>query len=301
METSPETLDTFPNRIRPSLSGRMAQGLAAIWRVGPGRYGGIIVGLMLVTAMICPWLAPYDPLEQDIVHRFAGPSYTHWLGTDYLGRDLLSRLLYGCRIAMVVALGASTLSAVVGTLLGVAAGYREGSKLDYCVIFIFDVIRSFPQIILALAIVAVMGSSLFNMIMALGFTVIPFYGRIARAQTLSVKESDFIQAAEAMGVGKLRIIFRHILPNILSPLLICMGMDMVNMIIYESGLSFLGLGVIPPDASWGIMLSNGFKYIGTSIWMILWPGAALALAMIGFSLFSEGMRTALDPKRRLRG
>ena len=286
--------------IRKPWLSRVGQGAKAIWRIKAGRYGAIIVFILMISAVGCSWLAPYSPLKQDIIHRFASPSISHWLGTDYLGRDLLSRLLYGCRIAMIVAFGASAISAVIGTVLGVLAGYKEGGKLDYIVIFIFDVIRSFPQIILALAIVAVLGSSLVNMIFALGFTVIPFYGRIARAQTLSAKESDYIKAAEALGVGQLRIIFKHILPNILPPLLICMGMDMVNMIIYESGLSFLGLGVRPPDASWGVMLSSGFKYIGTSPWMILWPGLALAVAMIGFSLLSEGMRVALDPQRRQR-
>jgi peptide/nickel transport system permease protein/oligopeptide transport system permease protein len=222
------------------------------------------------------------------------------LGTDYLGRDLLSRIIYGCRIAVMVAFGAVTLSSIVGVFLGVTSGYNEGKKIDYFIIWLFDIVRSFPQIILALAIVAVLGPSLFNVVAALAFTAFPFYGRVARAQTLSVKEADYVKAAEAMGLKRLKIILRHITPNIMAPVIVCLGMDMATMIVWESGLSFLGLGVKPPTASWGIMLRNGYKYIQISPWMVLWPALAIALAMIAFSLFSEGLRVALDPKERER-
>jgi peptide/nickel transport system permease protein/oligopeptide transport system permease protein len=234
------------------------------------------------------------------MHRFAGPSLDHFLGTDYLGRDIFSRIIYGCRIAVLVAFGTVTISSIVGVFLGVVSGYNEGKKLDYFIIWLFDIVRSFPQIILALAIVAVLGPSLFNVVIALAFTAFPFYGRVARAQTLSVKEADYVKAAEAMGLKPLKIILRHITPNIMAPVIVCLGMDMATMIVWESGLSFLGLGVRPPTASWGIMLRNGYKYIQTSPWMILWPALAIALAMIAFSLFSEGLRVALDPKERER-
>jgi len=256
--------------------------------------------MMLVTAILGPFVFPIDPNEQDIVNRFAGPSASHLLGTDYLGRDLLARLIYGCRIAMLVAFGSISLSAIVGVILGVSSGYLEGSKLDYATILIFDVVRSFPQVVLALAIVAVLGCSMLNLILALAFTVFPFYGRIARAQTLSVKESDYVKAAEVMGLSRMKIIFRHIVPNILAPVIVCLGMDLATIIIYEAGLSFLGLGVRPPTASWGIMLKNGYKYIETAPWMIIWPAVAISLSMIAFSLFSEGLRAALDPKERQR-
>ena len=272
----------------------------AISRVRGARLGGLFVLLMIVFAIFAPMIAPMDPNKQDIIHRFAGPSLNHWLGTDYLGRDLLSRIIFGCRIAVLVSFGAVTLSAVIGVILGVISGYKEGGKLDYAIILIFDVVRSFPQVILALAIVAVLGPSLLNLILALGLTCFPFFGRVARAQTLSVRESDYVKAAEALGLSRARIIFRHITPNILTPVIVCVGMDMATMIIYEAGLSFLGLGVKPPTASWGIMLRNGYKYIQTSSWMILWPALAIALAMIAFSLFSEGLRVAFDPKERVR-
>ncbi len=274
--------------------------LRSVVKVKGGLWGGIFVGIMLVCAIGAQWISPSDPNAQDIVHRFAGPSLKHFLGTDYLGRDILSRIIYGCRIAVMVAFGAVTLSAIVGVFLGVMGGYNEGKKIDYFIIWLFDIVRSFPQIILALAIVAVLGPSLLNVVFALAFTAFPFYGRLARAKTLSVKEADYVKAAEAMGLKRIKIILRHITPNILAPVIVCLGMDMATMIIWESGLSFLGLGVRPPTASWGIMLRNGYKYILTSPLMILWPSVAIAVAMVAFSLFSEGLRVALDPKERER-
>lgn len=272
----------------------------AIIKVKGGLLGMIFIFIMLSCALCAQWLSSYDPNAQNILQRFAGPEAAHFLGTDYLGRDILSRIIYGCRIAVLVAFGSVTISSIVGVFLGVMAGYNEGKKFDYFIIWLFDIVRSFPQIILALAIVAVLGPSLVNVVVALAFTAFPFYGRIARAQTLSVKEADYVKAAEAMGQKPLTIILKHITPNIMAPVIVCLGMDMATMIIWESGLSFLGLGVRPPTASWGIMLRNGYKYIQVSPWMILWPALSIAFAMIAFSLFSEGLRVALDPKERER-
>ncbi len=286
---------------RRPLRVTLADTTKAVLRTRGGCWvGTVLVVIMVATAIFGPLVLPIDPNEQNIANRFAGPSLSHLLGTDYLGRDLFARLVYGCRIAMSVAFGSTSLSAIGGVILGVSSGYLEGSKFDYATILVFDVVRSFPQVVLALAIVAVLGCSMLNLILALAFTVFPFYGRIARAQTLSVKESDYVKAAEAMGLGRMKIIFRHIVPNILVPVIVCLGMDLATIIIYEAGLSFLGLGVRPPTASWGIMLRNGYKYIETSPWMIVWPAVAISLSMIAFSLFSEGLRVALDPKERQR-
>jgi len=287
-------------RAKRSLPEKIWANIEAIFRVRNARWASVFIGVMLICAIFAPWISPEDPYAQDILHRFAGPSAGHWLGTDYLGRDLLSRLIYGCRVAVLVSFGSVMLSAAVGTVLGVIAGYHEGGKLDYAILLLFDVVRAFPQVILALAIVAALGPSLLNLILALAITCFPFFGRIARAQTLLMKEADFVKAAEALGLGTRRIIFKHIIPNILAPIIVCVGMDMATMIVYEAGLSFLGLGVRPPNASWGIMLRNGYKYIQTTPWMILWPALAIAGAMIAFSMFSEGMRIALDPKERDR-
>ncbi len=263
-----------------------------------GLFGIIFITSMILTAVFAAFISPFDPNEQDIINRFSGPTLDHFMGTDYLGRDILSRIIYGCRIAVLVSFGSVSLSAFVGVIMGVMAGYKEGSKFDYFIILVFDVVISFPQVILALAIIAVLGPSLFNLIVALAVTSFPFYGRIARAQTLSVKESDFVKAAEALGLKKRRIVFKHIIPNIMTPVIVCLGMDMATMIIYEAGLSFLGLGVKPPTASWGIMLQNGYKYIMTSPWMIFWPALAIALTMVAFALFSDGFRKSLNPKER---
>jgi len=286
--------------LKPSMMERIKGGYKAITKSRGGVVGLSLVGLMVLCALFAPYISPFGPDVQDIMGRFSGPTAKHFLGTDYLGRDILSRLIYGCRIAVLVSFGAVTMSAIVGVIIGVAAGYGEGTKLDYAVILLFDIVLSFPQVILALAIIAVLGTSLFNLIIALAVTAFPFYGRIARAQTLSVKESDYVKACEALGVGHIRIIFRHIIPNILTPIIVCVGMDMATMIVYEAGLSFLGLGVKPPTASWGIMLQNGYKYIMTSPWMIFWPSLAIALAMVAFTLLSEGLRVAFDPKERKR-
>ncbi len=304
MNTTPSKTNLTQMSSQRSLTPRWTETIVmafqSVAKVKGGLIGAVFISIMLLCALCAQWISPYDPNAQNIIQRFAGPGASHLLGTDYLGRDILSRLIYGCRIAVMVAFGSVTLSSVVGVFLGVMAGYNEGKKFDYFIIWLFDIVRSFPQIILALAIVAVMGPSLVNVVVALAFTAFPFYGRIARAQTLSVKEADYVKAAEAMGQKPLTIITKHITPNIMAPVIVCLGMDMATMIIWESGLSFLGLGVRPPTASWGIMLRNGYKYIQVSPWMILWPALAIALSMIAFSLFSEGLRVALDPKERER-
>ena len=263
-----------------------------------GQIGSAFIIVMVVCAIFSPWVAPFDPYEQDILNRFASPSLTHLLGTDYLGRDILSRIIYGSRIAVMVSFGSVCFSAIIGVILGVVGGYKEGRKLDYAIILVFDIVRSFPQLILALALVAVIGPSVRNLILALALTAFPFYGRLARAETLSVKEEDYVKAAKALGATNIQIIFKHIIPNTLSPVIVTGGMDLATMIMYEASLSFLGLGVRPPTASWGIMLRNGLTYIHASSWMIIWPALAIAIAMIGFSLFAESLRIALNPKER---
>lgn len=300
MNTTPSKTISGRMSLTPRWTETISMAFKAVVKVKGGLLGAVFISIMLLCAFCAQWISPHDPNAQKILERFASPGLTHLLGTDYLGRDILSRLIYGCRIAVLVAFGSVTLSSIVGVFLGVIAGYNEGKKFDYFIIWLFDIVRSFPQIILALAIVAVLGPSLTNVVVALAFTAFPFYGRVARAQTLSVKEADYIKAAEAMGQKPLTIILKHITPNIMAPVIVCLGMDMATMIIWESGLSFLGLGVRPPTASWGIMLRNGYKYIQVSPWMILWPALAIAFAMIAFSLFSEGLRVALDPKERER-
>jgi len=276
---------------------KMTQILRAIGQQPRGLIGAFIIAIMLICALFSPWIAPFDPYEQDIANRFAGPSLKHLLGTDYLGRDVLSRIIYGARIAAIVSIGSVGIAIIVGVLLGAIAAYK-GGVVDYIILLIFDVIRSFPSIILILVLVAVLGPSIINVVFVLAFTLFPSYGRITRAQTLSVKEEDYTEAAKSLGAKTGRIILNHILPNVLTPNIVTGGMDLATMIMWESGLSFLGLGVRPPTASWGIMLRQGYTYILTSPWMIVWPSIVLATTMLGCSLFAESLRVALNPKER---
>ncbi len=276
---------------------KIAQTIRAFMREPRGLIGVSILAVILVCALFSPWLAPFDPNEQDIANRFAGPSPQHLLGTDYVGRDILSRLIYGARVAAVVSIGSVGIAVLVGVPLGAVAALN-GGMIDYLVILIFDVIRSFPSVIMILVLAAIVGPSLLNIILILAFTSFPAYGRVARAQALSLKEEEYITAARSLGATTSRILLSHITPNILSPIIVLAGMDLAVMIMWESALSFLGLGVQPPTASWGIMLKQGYTYIETAPLMIVWPAIVLITTMLGSSLFAEALRVALNPRER---
>jgi peptide/nickel transport system permease protein/oligopeptide transport system permease protein len=276
---------------------KIAQTIRAFLREPRGIIGVSIIAVILLCALSAPWIAPFDPNEQDIANRFAGPSPEHLLGTDYVGRDILSRLIYGARVAGVVSTGSVGIAVLVGVPLGAMAAFN-GGMVDYIVILIFDVIRSFPSVIMILVLAAIVGPSLLNIILILAFTSFPAYGRVARAQTLSLKEEEYITAARSLGATPGRILLSHITPNILSPIIVLAGMDLAVMIMWESALSFLGLGVQPPTASWGIMLKQGYTYIETAPLMIIWPAIVLITTMLGCSLFAEALRVALNPRER---
>jgi peptide/nickel transport system permease protein/oligopeptide transport system permease protein len=276
---------------------KIAQIIRAFRRQPRGVIGASIIAVIFVCALFSPWIAPFDPNEQDIANRFAGSSPEHLLGTDYIGRDILSRLIYGARVAAVVSIGSIGIAVLVGVPLGAVAAYNGGA-VDYIVILIFDVIRSFPSVIMILVLAAIFGPSLLNIILILAFTSFPAYGRVARAQTLSVKEEEYIIGARSLGATTGRILLSHITPNILSPIIVLAGMDLAVMIMWESALSFLGLGVQPPTASWGIMLKQGYTYIETAPLMIIWPAIVLITTMLGCSLFAEALRVALNPMER---
>lgn len=279
---------------------KIAEIIRAIRREPRGLIGVAIIAIILASALFAPWIAPYDPNEQDIPSRFGGPSQEHLLGTDYVGRDVLSRLIFGARVAVVVAIGSVGIAVLVGGPLGAIAAYN-GGLVDYLVILIFDVIRSFPSVILILVLAAIVGPSVLNIILILAFTSFPAYGRVARAQTLSAKEEESIVAARSLGATTGRILLSHIAPNILSPIIVLAGMDLAVMIMWESALSFLGLGVQPPTASWGIMLRQGYTYIETAPLMMIWPSVVLIATMLGCSLFAETLRIALNPRERDAG
>jgi len=260
-----------------------------------GALGFIIVLVFSLVVIFAPIIAPYDPEALDIPHLFEGPSSTYLLGTDHLGRDILSRLVFGSRIAFVTALSSVGIALVLGLILGLISGYG-GSTIDNIILVILDSIQAFPAVILALAILSLLGPSLLNVILVIGFTWSPGYARVVRAQVLSVKENTYIEAERSIGASRKRIVLIHILPNILAPLVILVAMDIPIVIAFEAGLTFLGLGVPPPTPSWGAILSEGFNFIRMSPWSIAWASLTLMLTTLGFTLFGEALRDVLDPR-----
>jgi peptide/nickel transport system permease protein len=266
-----------------------------VLKQGLGLLGFVIVFGFVLTVVFAPLIAPYDYAAQDIPSMLQGPSRAHILGTDHLGRDLLSRIVYGARIALGVALPSVGVGLAGGLIVGLIAGY-SGGFVDDVIIVCLDSLNSFPSVILALAVLALLGPSLTNVILVIGVTWIPGYARIARAQVLSAKQNVYVEAERALGATKARIIGMHMLPNILAPLLILAAMDLPVVITFEAGLSFLGLGVRPPTPSWGVILSDGFDHIRRSPWAISWAGLTLILTSLGFTLFGEALRDVLDPR-----
>lgn len=254
----------------------------------------IVLGFMLMV-VFAPVIAPYHYAEQDIPSMLQGPSPEHPLGTDHLGRDLFSRIVYGARIALIVAVPAVAIALVGGIIIGLIAGYSGGAIDDAAVVFM-DSLQAFPAVILALAILALLGSSLVNVIIVIGLAWIPGYARITRAQVLSAKQNQYVEVGRSLGASQRRILGVHIMPNVVAPLLILAAMDLPVVITFEAGLSFLGLGVRPPTPSWGVILSDGFNFIRQSPWPIFWAGLTLIIVTLGFTLFGETLRDVLDPR-----
>ena len=262
-----------------------------------GALGGVLVGLVLGAALFAPFVATHDPDALDIMNRFAGPSAAHWLGTDQLGRDLFSRLVHGASVAMAVALSSIAVALSAGTLLGILAAWLP-ARSERLILILFDVVSSFPSLVLALAIVAVFGPSTLIVVVIVGITLTPHFGRVARAQVLTLQSAPFIEAERILGASTPRIILHHLLPNILGPLIVLASMDIPVVITIEAGLSFLGLGVRPPLASWGVLIQDGYQFLSDSWIPVLVSSAALAAATLGFTLFGEALRDAVDPRIR---
>lgn len=269
--------------------------LGDVLRQPLGVLGFLIVLGFVVMVLFAPLIAPYHYAEQDIPSMLQGPSREHPLGTDHLGRDIWSRIVYGARIALAVALPAVAAALAGGMLIGLTAGY-VGGIVDDVTLVILDSLQAFPAVILALAILALLGSSLVNVIIVISLAWIPGYARITRAQVLSTKQNPYIEVEHSLGAKQSRILFFHILPNVLAPLLILAAMDLPVVITFEAGLSFLGLGVRPPTPSWGVILADGFNWIRQSPWAITWAGLTLIITTLGFTLFGETLRDVLDPR-----
>jgi len=262
-----------------------------------GLLGLCLVTLMVVSALGASIFAPYDPIQLNIMERLQGPSAKHLLGTDQLGRDLFSRVLFGGQVALKVAFLSIGSALIVGIVLGLIAGYGP-AWLDNSIMLLFDTIRSVPTIMLALVTVAFVGASLTTLIFVIAASSIPSYGRIVRTQTLTIKSKDFVKAEKLMGASLPRILSIHLLPNILGPLLILASMDIPTVIALEAGLSFLGMGVKPPTPSWGSILNDGFSLIRNTPWPIIAGSIPLVLATLGFTFLGESLRDLLDPKLR---
>jgi peptide/nickel transport system permease protein len=257
----------------------------------------VLVVAFLVTAAFAPWLAPYSPTKIDVLHKLQPPSAEHWFGTDHLGRDLLSRVIYGARTALLIAMVSVAIAGMIGLLLGLIAGYGP-RWLDAILVLTFDSLNSLPMIMFALAIITVLGAGTGTLIIVIAATSFPSYARLIRAQTLALKNSDYILAERLLDAGPLRIIFIHLLPNVVGPLIILLSMDIPVVIMIEAGLSFLGLGVRPPTPSWGSILYDGYTSIRSAPFMVIFGGLPLVLATLGFTFLGEGLRDYLDPRMK---
>ena len=259
----------------------------------------IILGLMVVAAL-ADSVAPYDAYQADYSQQFARPSVEHWFGTDEFGRDLMSRIMYGARIALFVGFTASFIGCTIGGLLGVTSAY-VGGKLDLLLERLMDILLAFPQLILALAIASILGPAVQNVVIAISIPIIPRAARVVRATALSVKENVYVEAVSALGAPQARIVLRHIVPNVVAPYIILLTAQLGGAILAEAALSYLGLGAAEPTPSWGLMLSgSALSYAEKAPWIPIFPGIAISLGVFGFNLFGDSLRDALDPKLRGR-
>jgi len=263
-----------------------------------GAAGALIILALMVIAALADTLAPYDAYQADYSQQFARPSVDHWFGTDEFGRDLMSRIMYGARIALFVGFTASFIGCTIGGLLGVTSAY-VGGRLDLLLERLMDILLAFPQLILALAIASILGPSVPNVVIAIAIPIIPRAARVVRATALAVKENVYVEAVSALGAPQYRIVLRHIVPNVVAPYIIMLTAQLGGAILAEAALSYLGLGAAEPTPSWGLMLSgSALSYAEKAPWIPVFPGIAISLGVFGFNLFGDSLRDALDPKLR---
>ena len=278
--------------------------LRRLWRLKWGVAAAVVILMIIGSAVLAPWVATHDPLSVNIRNRLAPPAWMdggtprHLLGTDQVGRDLLSRVIYGGRISLAVGTSAVLISASIGVLMGLGAGYF-GSRVDWTIMTLVNVMLTFPFVLLALAVIAVLGPSLMNMIIVLGVADWPLYTRVIRAETMALREREFILAGRALGMSHLRIMFRQIFPNLVSLIVVIATLQVARVIILESFLSFLGLGIQPPTPAWGNMLGEGRLYMLNSWWIAAFPGLAIFVTTLAINLMGNALRDWLDPHMKL--
>ena len=283
------------------------QGVATLKRLARRRtalFGLAVVAVVVMAALGAPLVTPFDPIEQDINQRLKEPGWrnaagqAHFLGTDHLGRDILARVIYGSRVALVVGLSAVLISGVLGMAIGLVAGYFGGLVDDFFM-RLADIQLAFPFILLGIAVIGVLGPSLRNIIIVIGVSSWVVYARVVRSEVLSIREREFVQAAIALGSRDGRVVLRHVLPNAFTPWLVVATLDMARVIVIESALSFLGLGVQPPTPTWGGMLADGRVYLSTAWWLATFPGLAILVTVLGINLLGDGLRDTLDPRLKV--
>lgn len=257
--------------------------------------GLIILSLIIIISVGADFIAPYEFDEQDLMSAFQSPSSDHWFGTDEFGRDIFSRVIYGSRVSLSVGIIAVSIALIIGGFLGALAGYY-GGKIDNAIMRVMDVLLAIPSMLLAISIVASLGPGLTNLMIAVGISSIPTYARIVRASVMSIKGMEFIEASETAGSGDLRIIFKHIIPNSLAPVIIQATLGVAGAMLTAAGMSFIGLGIQPPNPEWGAMLSGGRAYIRDYSYMTMFPGLAIMITILALNLLGDGLRDALDPK-----
>jgi len=269
-----------------------------MWRNRSLWFGILIVAAVIVVALLASWISPFKPNQQDYASLYQGPTAQHWLGTDDLGRDQLTRILFGARTSMEVTLGAVVLGIVIGVPVGLLSGFYGGFVDDWVVMRIVDALQAFPFLIMALVLAAVLGPGIGNAMIAIGIGYIPTFIRTVRGQVISESKRDYVQSARSIGAGDWRIMIKHIFPNITSPLIVQTSLAMAGGIVAEASLSYLGLGAQPPTSSWGSMLKVGQGYITNDPWLSIIPGLAIVVAVLGFNLLGDGLRDYWDPRQR---
>ncbi|MCS6931425.1 MAG: ABC transporter permease [Acetobacteraceae bacterium] len=291
-------LSDTPASRRDAALGRLYRGWLAFRQNRLALLGLAIVLLLVAVAAFAPWIATHDPYEQNLPQRLLPPgSAGHWLGTDEFGRDIFSRIVYGARITLLIVVLVAAIAAPIGLVVGTAAGYL-GGWVDSALMRITDVFLAFPSLILALAFVAALGPGIENAIIAIALTSWPPYARLARAETLTIRGSDYIAAARMQGAGTLRILLRHVMPLCVASVIVRVTLDMAGIILTAAGLGFLGLGAQPPAAEWGAMISAGRRYVLDQWWVATFPGIAIILVSLAFNLLGDGVRDVMDPRKR---
>ena len=259
--------------------------------------GLVILILLTLMAIFAPYIAPYDYAQQDLAHQFQAPSAEHWFGTDEFGRDVFSRIVYGTRVSLLVGFVSVGIALLVGGSLGAIAGFY-GKRVDNVIMRVMDVLLAIPQTLLAIAVAAALGSGLFNLMIAVGISSVPTYARIVRASVMTIRGEEYIEAATASGTNNRKIILKHILPNCVAPVIVQVTLGIAGAILTAAGMSFIGLGIQPPNPEWGNMLSSGRDYIRGYAYMTMFPGLAIVITVLSLNLLGDGLRDALDPKLR---